>query len=173
MPNGRPPKYKTATEIHDAIVKYFQYCKAEREMPNKAGLCVSLVISDGIHTANIARSFPTHTVGADDLIENAWVQRLVGLNATGAIFYLKNYLAQTLEIVPRRTSHPQSSVQHNNHRKEMSAKASLVALVFITRLLSQEREGPRVLRDTPWQHGVSGSRDIDLIAVPWIEDVQR
>ena len=88
-PNGRPPKFKSATELHDAIVKYFQYCKAERELPNKAGLCVSLIISRDTYS-EYRKKFPDTIKDADATIENAWVQRLAGNSPTGAIFYLKN-----------------------------------------------------------------------------------
>lgn len=59
-------------------------------MPNKAGICIWLQMSrDTYNKYKKKRGFADAIKGAEEWIENAWVQRLAGANATGSIFYLK------------------------------------------------------------------------------------
>ena len=88
---ARPPKYKSEEELVVKIDEFFAKCVAEQSLPEKAGLCLHLhIVRD---TWNDWRKKPQYsaTIKATDLrIESAWVKRLNGQAATGAIFYLKN-----------------------------------------------------------------------------------
>ncbi len=85
---GQPPKYKSEKELQDKLLAYFLDCTEKKLMANKAGVCVFLGISR--ETYNVyKKKYPDAIKGAEDVIEQAWVQRLAGPNATGAIFYLK------------------------------------------------------------------------------------
>lgn len=88
---GRPPKYATLEELAEQIKLYLESCEKTRTLPNKAGLCVYLQITR--ETYNQYKDKPEFSDAlkqTERYIENAWVQRLGGANATGAIFYLKN-----------------------------------------------------------------------------------
>jgi hypothetical protein len=90
-PGGRPPKYANLNDLANNITKYFDSCDENRQLPNKAGLCIWLNITR--ETYNEYRKKPEFSdaiKACDSMIENAWVQRLAGNSPTGAIFYLKN-----------------------------------------------------------------------------------
>ena|SRR3990167_5972138 len=86
---GRRPKYGNEDAFVTQILGYFAKCEEKKEMPNKAGLCLFLGISRPVYK-DYKRKYPNALKGAEDTIENAWVQRLGGNSPTGAIFYLKN-----------------------------------------------------------------------------------
>jgi hypothetical protein len=85
---GRPPRFATEQALANALLEYFGEVDKKKHMPNKAGLCLKLGITR--ETYNQYKSkYPDAIKGAEYAIEQAWVQRLGGANATGAIFYLK------------------------------------------------------------------------------------
>lgn len=91
MSRGRPPKFKSAKELRDKILDYFELCNQEEKMPTKAGLALHLdtnrdVLNDYLHKGN---DFSDAIKEAYDHIEDAWTQKLSTTGATGAIFYLK------------------------------------------------------------------------------------
>lgn len=86
--SGRPPKF-TADTLKSAIIGYFKKCVRERLIPNKAGLRANLDISRETYS-EYRKKFPDTIKIAENLIEEAWVQRLTSNAPTGAIFYLKN-----------------------------------------------------------------------------------
>lgn len=86
---GRPPAFATEQELKDRLIAYAAECDAKKQMPNKAGLCLFLSIDRSTYN-DYKKKFPHALNGIERLIENAWVQRLGGPNATGSIFYLKN-----------------------------------------------------------------------------------
>lgn len=86
---GRPPKFASQADIAAQILLYTMDCGENRQMPNKAGLCIWLHISRDTYN-EYKKKFPDAIKGAEAWIENAWVQRLAGNAPTGAIFYLKN-----------------------------------------------------------------------------------
>ena len=86
---GRPPKYKTELDFDKVCRIYFARLIETDKMPNKAGLLLELDISRPVY-ADYKKKFPDTIKRAENIIENAWVQRLSGNAATGAIFYLKN-----------------------------------------------------------------------------------
>lgn len=87
--NGRPPKYESHEVFVKAVEDYFKGCIKANQMPNKAGLCVVVGISRDTYN-EYKKRFPDALKWTEGYIENAWVQRLAGPNATGSIFYLKN-----------------------------------------------------------------------------------
>jgi hypothetical protein len=93
MPAGRPPKFNSQEKLASEIVAYFANCDQTRTMPNKAGLCIWLKISRDTYN-EYKKRFPDALKAAEAMIENAWVQRLAGPNATGSIFYLKNAFSE-------------------------------------------------------------------------------
>ena len=88
-PNGRPPKYGSVKVFNDAVNAYFEMCKEKILMPSKAGFCYALDISRDTYN-EYKKRFPDTLRQVEHYIESAWVQRLAGTAATGAIFYLKN-----------------------------------------------------------------------------------
>lgn len=86
---GAKPKYASAGEIRKATKSYFDTCIKDKQMPNKAGLCVSLKISRDTYN-EYKKKYPDTLKGIEAYIENCWVQRLNSNAPTGAIFYLKN-----------------------------------------------------------------------------------
>lgn len=86
---GRPPKYKDEAEIEKKCKEYFEECIEKKVIPSKAGLRVKLdLIRERYRDYKIR--YPHAIKKAENLIEKAWVERLSGVAATGAIFYLKN-----------------------------------------------------------------------------------
>lgn len=86
---GRPPKYNTEQEILDVILAYFKESDNAKKLVNKAGLLLRLDIDRPVY-AEYKKKFPNALRVAERTIEDAWVSRLAGNSATGAIFYLKN-----------------------------------------------------------------------------------
>jgi len=93
MANGRPPKFKTELELWTKILEYFKFCDAAPRVPNKAGLCVFLNISRDTYN-EYKKKFPDAIKSAQDIIQDAWVQRLAGTTPIGAIFYFKNAFSE-------------------------------------------------------------------------------
>ena len=88
--NGRPVKFETPAQLAELVLTYIDNCTEKHQMPNKAGLCIWLNIhKDTYNDYKKKDGFSAAIKGAEMWIENAWVQRLAGANATGAIFYLK------------------------------------------------------------------------------------
>jgi DNA-packaging protein gp3 len=88
-PNGRPPKYSSEQVLVKAVDAYFDGCKEKMLMPSKAGICYALNLSRDTYN-EYKKRFPDTLKQVENYIEAAWVQRLAGTAATGAIFYLKN-----------------------------------------------------------------------------------
>lgn len=86
---GRKPKFSNEKQVADLISEYFGICDEKKQIPDKAGLCLFLGISRDTYN-QYKKKYPDAVKGADLAIEKAWVARLAGPNATGAIFYLKN-----------------------------------------------------------------------------------
>ena len=86
---GKPAKYISEIELNKKCEGYFAGCIEKIEMPSKAGLRVFLGLDKSLYS-DYKKKYPNPIKRAEDLIEKAWVQRLAGANATGAIFYLKN-----------------------------------------------------------------------------------
>lgn len=82
-------KFKSEKELRDAIGKYFEKCDKDKKIPSKAGLRVHLDMIKETYS-DYKKRYPHPIKKAENLIEEAWVQRLNGMAATGAIFYLKN-----------------------------------------------------------------------------------
>ena len=85
----RPKKYPTEESLLNKAAEYFGKCDKEKLMPSKAGLRVFLNIDKSTYS-DYKKLYPNPIKRSEDLIEEAWVQRLNGVAATGAIFYLKN-----------------------------------------------------------------------------------
>lgn len=86
---GRPPKWKSEDALDKACEAYFQECIQKKEIPSKAGLRVHLDLIKERYS-DYKKKYPHPIKKAENLIEKAWVNRLSGVAATGAIFYLKN-----------------------------------------------------------------------------------
>lgn len=87
--NGRPPKYATELLLKDKVMGYFERCAEKKEIPNKAGLRLFLDIDKSTYS-DYKKKFPNPIKRGEEVIENAWIQRLGQAASTGAIFYLKN-----------------------------------------------------------------------------------
>lgn len=88
---GRPPKYKNADEIALKANEYFELCEKNRQQPEKAGLCLYLgIVSETLLAWSKDKRFSATIKSIQLYIQSAWVRRLNGQAATGAIFYLKN-----------------------------------------------------------------------------------
>jgi len=74
--------------LEDALAAYVAECGTTKHMPNKAGVCLHLQISRETYNQYKGK-YPDAIRRIEEFIENAWVQRLAGPNATGSIFYLK------------------------------------------------------------------------------------
>ncbi len=90
---GRLPRYGNELKLKEKITGYFDKCEKIKEMPNIAGLCLFLDIDRSV-LFDYGKKYPNTVKAAKQTIENTWVQRLGGQNATGAIFYLKNAFHQ-------------------------------------------------------------------------------
>lgn len=86
---ARPPKYATEEALKNKVLEYFIQCEEKKEIPNKAGLRLKLDIDKSTYS-DYKKKFPNPIKRAEEVIENAWVQRLKENASTGAIFYLKN-----------------------------------------------------------------------------------
>lgn len=81
--------FKDEQALADKIALFFEDCDSKKKRPSKAGLRVFLDISKSTYS-EYKKKYPNPIKKAEDLIEEAWVQRLDSPAATGAIFYLKN-----------------------------------------------------------------------------------
>jgi hypothetical protein len=90
MPAGRPPKYKTADDLIAIAHRYFDICDKNRQLPEKAGLCLYLGITRETYNQYRKGNFSDAIKQFDLFIESNWVRRLSSNAPTGAIFYLKN-----------------------------------------------------------------------------------
>lgn len=82
-------RFKSEEELDKRCKEYFEKCIKNKKRPSKAGLLVYLDITvEPWH--QYKKKFPKATKRADNIIEEAWIERLDGVAATGAIFYLKN-----------------------------------------------------------------------------------
>lgn len=121
--NGRPPKYASGEELMIAITQYFEGIPMFN-VPTKAGLMLHLDISRETYS-EYRKKFPDTVRRADRAIEDAWLQRLTGKQATGPIFYLKNafkedYKDRHESDVTVRTPKPLLDVLHNHSNKKDS-----------------------------------------------------
>lgn len=88
-PGGRPPRFKTESDLAAKVDEYFQTATKNKRMFSKAGLLVTLDIDKSTYS-DYKKKFPHPIKYAEALIEECWVNRLSETGATGAIFYLKN-----------------------------------------------------------------------------------
>ncbi len=87
---GKPPKYDKKEQILPIISKYLSKCNY-LWFPTKAGLRIALDLSRDAYNEYKKREEFTDTLRkVENIIEEAWSQRLGGQSASGAIFYLKN-----------------------------------------------------------------------------------
>jgi len=82
-------KFRNEGELIKRCSEYFEQTIKKNEIPSKAGLRVKLDISRETYS-QYKKKYTDTIKKAENLIEKAWVQRLSGSAATGAIFYLKN-----------------------------------------------------------------------------------
>lgn len=84
-------KFKTEEELDKRCKEYFKDCikSKDKKLPSKAGLLVKLDLGRTQYN-EYKKKYPNAVKKAENIIEEAWVQRLSGAAATGAIFYLKN-----------------------------------------------------------------------------------
>ena len=82
-------KFKNEQELINVATIYFGLCDKNRQKPEKAGLCLALGINRSTYN-DYKKKYPNALKGIELYIESAWVRRLDGQAATGAIFYLKN-----------------------------------------------------------------------------------
>ena len=88
---GRPPKYKTSLDLWKVASEYFELCDKNKQLPEKAGLCIFLEITRDTYSEYRKREDLSDTIKRLDLyIESNWVRRLNSQSPVGAIFYLKN-----------------------------------------------------------------------------------
>lgn len=90
---GQPPKYESDKQLLNAVLDYFNSL-GTFETPSKAGLLLHLDISRETYS-QYKKKFPDTVRRANMAIEAAWNQRLLGQQATGPIFYLKNAFKET------------------------------------------------------------------------------
>lgn len=92
-PVGRPPRFKTADEMEVLVDEYFEALMAdEKFVPTVNGLALHLGFTSRQSLINYGGKpeFVDVVKRARTILENAWEQRLVGPNAAGTIFWLKN-----------------------------------------------------------------------------------
>lgn len=88
---GRPPKFTKSLDLQTKANTYFELCEENKQLPEKAGLCLALRISRDTYSEYRKKPEFADTIkGIDLYIESAWVRRLNSNAPTGAIFYLKN-----------------------------------------------------------------------------------
>lgn len=100
---GRPPCFETPEELMAKVVRYFENVEAVHGrygIPTKAGLIAELGCSrDSYNEYKKKEGFSDTIKRAEKAIEMAWVERLAApVQATGAIFYLKNAFAYKDQI---------------------------------------------------------------------------
>ena len=82
-------KIPTEEEFEDKIARYLSNCWDKQRLPNIAGICVALDIGR-TQFYEYTKRYPNTIRKVRAHIEDAWVNRLGEVGATGAIFYLKN-----------------------------------------------------------------------------------
>lgn len=92
---GRPPKYKTAEELEEAIDKYFKLCTKTDEPYTMPGLALGLGFIDRHAILNYkgkSKEFDAAIKRAKTTIEAQRVAKMLkgGQNIAGCIFDLKN-----------------------------------------------------------------------------------
>ncbi len=90
---GRPPKYKTAEEMEEAISIYFKNCEKENRPITFSGLAYSIGLSrQGLLNYSKDERFFDTIKKAREYVEMTLEERLIGTSgvATGIIFNLKN-----------------------------------------------------------------------------------
>jgi len=93
MVAGRPPKYATAEELENKIEEYFDGCKNEEKRPTITKLILFLGFCDRASFYDMEKIDKfSHTIKrARTLIESVYEDHLLGGNAAGPIFALKNF----------------------------------------------------------------------------------
>lgn len=90
VPVGRPPKYKTASQLIPLISDYFIFCGKKKRAPTKSGLALHLcLLPDTVTELARKPEFAGPIRFAYTIIDDWWNQLLTVPNATGAIFYHK------------------------------------------------------------------------------------
>ena len=115
---GRPPKYDDGEVLRAKASDYFRLCDDTHQKPEKAGLCLFLGIDKSTYN-DYKKKFPHVLKSMELFIESAWVRRLDGQAAVGAIFYLKNafredYKDKTETDMTLRTPKPLLDALFNN-----------------------------------------------------------
>ena len=87
--SGRPPIFKTEQEFRQALLNYLTYCEENKKIINIAGFCAKNGFGRDVYY-DYGKKYPHTKKAFEASLEAAWVERLAGANATGAIFYLKN-----------------------------------------------------------------------------------
>ncbi len=90
---GRPPSFANPDELYDAAELYFDTCNEAGEIPNKAGLALSLGCSKdtlSVYGKDKGQEFSDAIAKIYSYVENKWLQHLTRSSPTGVIFYLKN-----------------------------------------------------------------------------------
>jgi hypothetical protein len=86
---GRPLKYNTEEDFNQALESYLDWCVEKHSMPNIAGFCAAQHMSRETYY-EYGKKYSDTKKAFESFLESAWVQKLGGPSATGAIFYLKN-----------------------------------------------------------------------------------
>lgn len=89
---GRPPRFKTPEEMESMVDEYFELLNDDKFVPTVNGLALFLGFTSRQSLINYGNKpeFVDTVKRARTILENAWEQRLVGPNAAGTIFWLKN-----------------------------------------------------------------------------------
>lgn len=88
---GRPPIYAKKEEMFPIIDGYFKSCIKYCKIPSKAGLRIALGFSrENYSTYRAKEEFLDTMRTVENLIEEAWVQKLTSQSTSGIVFYLKN-----------------------------------------------------------------------------------
>src|SRR3990167_7295649 len=86
---GKPPIFKNEQEFRQALLEYLKFCEEKRKMVNIAGFCAKNDFGRDRYY-EYRNTYPNTSKAFESSLEDAWVDRLAGASATGAIFYLKN-----------------------------------------------------------------------------------
>ena len=81
--------FKNEQEFLNSLLVYANNCVSEKKMPNIAGFCAMNEMGRDRYY-EYGKKYPNTKKRFEAILEIAWVERLGGANATGAIFYLKN-----------------------------------------------------------------------------------
>lgn len=89
---GRPPLFTSPEELRKSFAEYLGICSKNKEkMPNRAGYCYYAGINrDSYYEYKKNKIYSDTIKYFEQAVEDAWVSRLSGSSATGAIFFLKN-----------------------------------------------------------------------------------